>query len=171
MRRGGAPLTAPNGRGTYGRTHICCRPLDVRAVLERLAHDGAAFRIDFFLPSAPDMMRAAAPWLCRASTVLVNAAGHRVLQSVTGVAALPEIVVTDGPRAAQLWMSGEQAASAVPPTNPPNEATGVGDTLTGTFLALRSKGVPPAQALDRATTAAARRVCAPPLPVPAQRRA
>ncbi|AXI79071.1 PfkB family carbohydrate kinase [Peterkaempfera bronchialis] len=152
--------------------HVCCRrPLDTGAVLNRLVHHGAAFSVDFFLPSAEDMIRAATPWLSRAGTVFVNAAEYRLLRSITDTAALPHIVVTDGPRAARVWAFGQQVASVVPPPRPPREVSGAGDTLAGTFLAHRSQGAPPARALAEAVAAAACYVAAPSLPIPAPRRA
>ncbi|MFD7896952.1 carbohydrate kinase family protein [Streptomyces sp. NPDC059743] len=76
----------PNG--TY---HVCCRrPLDADAVLSRLALHGAAFSVDFFLPSAGEMIRAAARWLPKATTVFVNAAEYRLLNSVLDTADLRE---------------------------------------------------------------------------------
>ncbi|MGW3952897.1 PfkB family carbohydrate kinase [Streptomyces sp. NPDC004752] len=152
--------------------HLCCRrPLDVAAVLDRLVRHGAVFSVDFFLPSAEDMIRTAVPWLDQASTVFVNAAEYQLLRSNTDTAALPEIVVTDGPRTAQVWVFGQQAASVLPPPRPPREVSGAGDTLAGTFLAHRSRGATPAQALAEAAEAAAHFVTAPSLPIPAQRRA
>ncbi|MEV7087980.1 carbohydrate kinase family protein [Streptomyces sp. NPDC093085] len=149
--------------------HVCCRrPLDAAAVLGRLVRRGAAFSVDFFLPSAADMIRTAAPWLTKASTVFVNAAEYRLLRTATNTAALPEIVVTDGPRPARVWAFGRQTASVVPPSRPPHEVSGAGDTVAGTFLAHRSRGATPAQALTEATVAAAHFVAAPSLPIPAQ---
>ncbi|MEU7022776.1 carbohydrate kinase family protein [Streptomyces sp. NPDC046203] len=151
--------------------HVCCRrPLDAATVLDRLAEHGATFSIDFFLPSAKNMIRAVGPWLDRASTVFVNAAEHRLLQAVTDMAVLPEVVVTDGPRPAQVWALGRQVASVVPPPQSPIEVSGAGDTLAGTFLAHRSQGATPAQALAEAVEAAAHFVTTPPLRIPAQRR-
>ncbi|MER5970312.1 PfkB family carbohydrate kinase [Streptomyces sp. NPDC002055] len=154
--------------GTY---HVCCRrPLDVAAVLDQLVAKGADFSVDFFLPSAEEMIRAAAPWLPKATTLFVNAAEHQLLEQVIGSGALPEVVITDGPRAAVVHRFGRQVASAVPPPSPPREVSGAGDTLAGTFLAHRSQGATAAQALAEATAAAARYVAAPPLPIPAPRR-
>ncbi|AEW95194.1 MULTISPECIES: carbohydrate kinase family protein [Streptomycetaceae] len=152
--------------------HVCCRrPLDTAAVLDRLVHHGATFSVDFFLPSAHDMIQTATPWLNRANTVFVNAAEYRLLQAITDTAALPEVVVTDGPRPARVWAFGQQAASVLPPSRPPREVSGAGDTLAGTFLAHRSRGATLAQALTEAAEAAAHFVAAPSLPIPAQRSA
>ncbi|MEU3028002.1 carbohydrate kinase family protein [Streptomyces incarnatus] len=152
--------------------HVCCRrPLDTAAVLDRLVHRGATFSVDFFLPSAKDMIRSAAPWLNKTSTVFVNAAEYRLLQAFTDTAALPEVVVTDGPRPARVWAFGQQAASVVPPARTPREVSGAGDTVAGTFLAHRSRGATPAQALAEAAEAAVRFVTAQSFPIPAQRRA
>ncbi|MEU2133604.1 PfkB family carbohydrate kinase [Streptomyces sp. NPDC018352] len=150
--------------------HVCCRhPLDTAAVLGRLVHHGATFSADFFLPSAQDVIRTAVPWLDQANTVFVNAAEYRLLESLTDTAALPEVVVTDGPRPAKVWAFGRQTAAAVPPSRPPREVSGAGDTLAGTFLAHRSKGATSAQALAEAADAASRFVAAPSLSIPAQR--
>ncbi|MFI9626425.1 PfkB family carbohydrate kinase [Streptomyces sp. NPDC052042] len=155
-------------RGTY---HVCCRrPLDVAAVLDRLARDGTNFSVDFFLPSAEAMIRAAASWLPKATTLFVNAAEHRLLEQVINSRALPEVVITDGPRAAVVRRFGRLVASAVPPPHPAREVSGAGDTLAGTYLARRSQGATTAQALAEATAAAARYVAAPSLPIPAPRR-
>ncbi|MGW6775255.1 PfkB family carbohydrate kinase [Streptomyces sp. NPDC055037] len=155
-------------RGTY---HVCCRrPLDVAAMLGRLAGSAADFSMDFFLPSAEAMIRAAASWLPKATTLFVNAAEYRLLGQMIDSGRLPEVVITDGPRAAVVRRFGRQVASAVPPPHPPREVSGAGDTLAGTFLALRSQGATTAQALAEATAAAARYVAAPSLPIPAPRR-
>ncbi|WP_129839478.1 PfkB family carbohydrate kinase [Streptomyces sp. RFCAC02] len=155
-----------------GEYHVCCRhPLDAAAVLSRLTHHRATFSIDFFLTSAETMIRTAAPWLNQASALFVNAAEHRLLQSLADTTALPEVVVTDGPRPARVWSFGREAASVLPPSQPPREVSGAGDTLAGAFLAHRSRGATPTQALAEATEAAAHFVAAPPLPVPARPRA
>ncbi|GAA3168673.1 MULTISPECIES: PfkB family carbohydrate kinase [Streptomyces] len=155
-----------------GQYHVCCRrPLDAAAVLDQLVHRGATFSVDFFLPSAEDMIRLVAPWLNGASTVFVNAAEYRLLQAVTDAAALPEVVVTDGPRAARVLAFGRQTASVIPPSRAPREVSGAGDTVAGTFLAHRSRGATPARALAEAVEAAARFVAASSFPLPAQRRA
>ncbi|AXG82574.1 PfkB family carbohydrate kinase [Streptomyces paludis] len=155
-------------RGSY---HVCCRrPLDVAAVLGRLTKNAADFSVDFFLPSAEAMIRAAASWLPRATTLFVNTAEYRLLKQAIDCGTLPEIVVTDGPRAAVVRHFGRQVASAIPPPHLPREVSGAGDTLAGTFLAHRSQGATTAQALAEATAAAARYVAAPALPIPAPRR-
>ncbi|MGQ4487595.1 PfkB family carbohydrate kinase [Streptomyces sp. SAS_281] len=154
--------------GTY---HVCCRrPLDVAAVLGRLAAYGSGFSVDFFLPSAKDVIRVAIPWLPLATTLFVNAAEYRLLERGINCGALPEVVITDGPRTAMVHHFGRQVASAVPPPSPVREVSGAGDTLAGTFLAYRSQGATAAQALAEATSAAARYVSAPPHPIPAPRR-
>lgn len=155
-------------RHTY---HVCCRlPLNVATVLDRLGGNGTDFSVDFFLPSAEAMIRAAAPWLPKATTLFVNAAEYRLLEQVVDPTTLPEVILTDGPRAAAVHRFGQQVASSVPPPLPPREVSGAGDTLAGTFLAHRSQGAPTAQALTAATAAAARYVTAPSLPIPAPRR-
>ncbi|MFE6101264.1 carbohydrate kinase family protein [Streptomyces laurentii] len=151
--------------------HVCCRrPLDAAAVLGRLVHHGATFSVDFFLPSAENMIRRTAARLNRASTVFVNAAEYLLLLSIIDTSTLREVVVTDGPRPARVWALGRQIASVTPPPRSPNEVSGAGDTLAGTFLAHRSQGATPAEALAEAVDAAARFVAAPPYPIPAQRR-
>lgn len=151
--------------------HVCCRrPLDVAAVLGRLAQTPAAFSVDFFLPSAQEMIRAAAPWLPKATTLFVNAAEYRLLDRAVDCGTLPEVVVTDGPRAAVVRHLGLQVASSLPPPRAAHEVSGAGDTLAGTFLARRSRGATAAQALAEGTAAAARHIAAPSLPIPAPRR-
>lgn len=158
---------------TYPRAtfHVCCRrPLDVAAVLGLLAQTAADFSVDFFLPSAEAMIRAAAPWLPAATTLFVNAAEFQLLDQAVDCGTLPEVVVTDGPRAAVVRSFGHQVASAVPPPHAAQEVSGAGDTLAGTFLAHRLRGATTARALAEATAAAARYVAASPLPNPAPRR-
>ncbi|PCG88025.1 carbohydrate kinase family protein [Streptomyces sp. WZ.A104] len=151
--------------------HVCCRrPLEVPAVLGRLAEFAADFSVDFFLPSAEAMIRAAAPWLPKATTLFLNTAEYRLLDQVVDCGTLPEVVVTDGPRAAVVRGFGRRIASAVPPPQFPYEISGAGDTLAGTFLAHRSRGATATQALSEATAAASRYVAAPFLPIPAPRR-
>ncbi len=150
--------------------HVCCRrPLDVEAVLGRLAETTAQFSVDFFLPSAEAMIHAAAPWLPAATTLFVNAAEYRLLDQAVDCDTLSEVVVTDGPRAAVVRAFGRQVASAVPPPHPAHEVSGAGDTLAGTYLAHRSRGTTTARALAEATAAAARYVAVPSLPIPAPR--
>ncbi len=159
---------APAQHSTY---HVCCRrPLNVAPVLGRLAKHAADFSVDFFLPSAEEMIRAAAPWLPRASTLFVNATEYRLLEAVIDCGTLAEVIVSDGPRPAVVRCFGHQAALAIPPPHPPREVTGAGDTLAGTYLARRSLGATATQALTEATAAAARFVASPPLPIPAPRR-
>ncbi|MFI5743884.1 PfkB family carbohydrate kinase [Streptomyces anulatus] len=151
--------------------HVCCRrPLEVPAVLGRLAEFAADFSVDFFLPSAEAMIRAAAPWLPKTTTVFLNTAEYRLLEQVIDCGTLPEVVVTDGPQVAVVRSFGRQIASAVPPPQLPYEISGAGDTLAGTFLAHRSRGATAAQALVEATAAASRYVAASSLPIPAPRR-
>jgi sugar/nucleoside kinase (ribokinase family) len=116
-------------RHPHGHYHVCCRrPLDTAAVLDRLVHNGSPFSVDFFLPSAEEMIRSAAPWLTKANTVFVNAGEYRLLQALVDTAALPEVVVTDGPRAARVLALGQHAASVVPPSRSAREVSGAGDT-------------------------------------------
>lgn len=150
--------------------HVCCRrPLDVEAVLDRLVDITARFSLDFFLPSAAAMIRAAAPWLPKATTLFVNAAEYQLLDQAVDCGTLPEVVVTDGPRTAAVHAFGRQVASAVPPSRTAHEVSGAGDTLAGTYLARRSRGATITQALAEATAAAAQHVATPSLPIPAPR--
>ncbi|WP_312866212.1 carbohydrate kinase family protein [Streptomyces boluensis] len=151
--------------------HVCCRrPLDVEAVLAQLAQTTAQFSVDFFLPSAEAMIRAAAPWLSAAGTLFVNASEYLLLDQAVDCDTLREVVVTDGPRAAVVHSFGRRVASAVPPPRYAHEVSGAGDTLAGTYLAHRLRGATIAQALAEATAAAARYVAAPSIPIPAPRR-
>jgi sugar/nucleoside kinase (ribokinase family) len=153
--------------GSDAACHVCCRrPLDVAAVLAELTTRDAAFSVDFFLPSAHDMIRRAAPWVPRAATVFVNAAEYRLLSAAMDTARLPEVVITDGPRATRVLRFGLGAARVTPPLREPRNVVGAGDTLAGTFLAHRLRGVPPGQALASAVAAAAEHVAAPRLPLP-----
>jgi sugar/nucleoside kinase (ribokinase family) len=156
--------------GSDAACHVCCRrPLDAAAVLAELTTRDAAFSVDFFLPSAHDMVRRAAPWLPRAATVFVNAAEYRLLSAAVDTARLPEVVITDGPRAARVLRFGLEAACVTPPSREPRDVVGAGDTLAGTFLAHRLRGVPPGQALSHAAATAAEYVAAPPVPLPSPR--
>ncbi|MBP2400730.1 PfkB family carbohydrate kinase [Streptomyces syringium] len=150
--------------------HLCCRrPLDVPALLTALTTGDTDFSIDFFLPSAPEMIQAARPWLSRAATVFVNAAEHQLLTQVASPADLKEIVVTDGPGTARILHHGLQTATSRPPVTADGEVTGAGDTFAGTFLALQAQGAAPRTALAGATLAAADQLSAPPLPIPGPR--
>ncbi|MFD7896953.1 PfkB family carbohydrate kinase [Streptomyces sp. NPDC059743] len=64
---------------------------------------------------------------------------------------------------------GRLTASVLPPPRSTREVTGAGDTLAGTFLALRAYGATPREALTGGVAAAAEYVSAPPLPIPAPR--
>ncbi|MFE0132351.1 PfkB family carbohydrate kinase [Streptomyces sp. NPDC059037] len=151
--------------------HLCCRrPLRVSALLHALDSCSAQFSLDFFLPSAEQMMCEAAPWLTSATTVFVNAAEHRLLARVVAVADLPEVVITDGPSPVRVYRWGELAATTYPPDRVFGEVTGAGDTLAGTYLAHRTHGATPEIALPAAAAAAAAHVSAPPIPIPAPRR-
>ncbi|NJP43138.1 PfkB family carbohydrate kinase [Actinacidiphila epipremni] len=160
---------ARSAGGTY---HVCCRrPLGVRTVLAELARRRADFSLDFYLPSAAPLIREALPWLAEASTVFVNAAEYQALRGLVDVSHLQEVVITDGPRTARVLESGRAVAEARPPTRAARDVTGAGDTLAGTYRAQRDQGATAQQALARAVFAAAEHVIAPPLPIPAPRRA
>ena len=152
--------------------HVCCRrPLGVRAVLAELTRRRADFSLDFYLPSATALIREAHPWLPDASTVFVNAAEYQALRGLADVTRLQEVVITDGCRMARVLESGRVVAEARPPTRSARDVTGAGDTLAGTYRAQRTQGATAEQALARAVFAAAEHVTAPPLPIPAPRRA
>lgn len=152
--------------------HVCCRrPLDVGAVLAELAGRDADFSVDFYLPSAEPLIRTALPWLPTASTVFVNAAEHEILRDLMDPTFLREVVVTDGARTARVLEFGRVAAEVRPPVRSARDVTGAGDTLAGTYRAHRARGVTVQHALVRAVAAATEHVTAPPLPIPAPRRA
>ncbi|MFB7599819.1 carbohydrate kinase family protein [Streptomyces sp. NPDC056160] len=154
--------------------HVSCRhPLDVPAVLHALTEHGRVFSLDFHLPSAPQLIPAAAPWLHHATTIFVNAQEHALLTRHTGSPSpCPETVITDGPRPARVLLHGHLPRSAAPAAVPTvRQITGAGDTLAGTYLAHRARHLPPAAALDRAVHAATRHTTRLPLIIPAPRRA
>jgi sugar/nucleoside kinase (ribokinase family) len=159
-------------RSAAGAYHVCCRrPLGARTVLAELTRRRADFSLDFYLPSAAPMIQEALPWLTDASTVFVNAVEYQVLRGLADVACLREVVITDGPRTARVLESGRVVAEVRPPTRAARDVTGAGDTLAGTYLAPRARGATTKTALARAVFAAAEHVTAPPLPIPAPRRA
>ncbi|WP_328437569.1 PfkB family carbohydrate kinase [Streptomyces sp. NBC_00444] len=144
--------------------HVCCRrPLNVPAVLGILADLDIPFSVDFFLPSAPDLVTEAAPWLPRASWIFVNAHEYPLLESALDTHQLQGVVVTDGPHAVQLMRRGRPVAEVAPPATAPAEVVGAGDTLSGTYLAHLSRGDGLPAALEAAVVAASRHITAPPL--------
>lgn len=146
--------------------HVSCRqPLDVPAVLAELTAQGARFSVDFHLPSAGQLVRAAEPWLRNATTVFVNAEEYAILTAVTGRHPCGEVVVSDGPRNAAVRRFGHPVHEIVPPRVPVRQITGAGDTLAGTYLACRARRLPPAQALRRAVFAASMHTTHRPLTV------
>lgn len=139
--------------GQHNQHHVCCRhPLDVAAVLERLA--GCSFSVDFYVSSASTLVVDAAPFLTGASLIFVNAAEAERLADVMDIARLPAVVISDGSRTAQLLRYGRAVAEAEPDVVKPVEVTGAGDTLAGTFLAHRASGCDDQQALRPAVAAA-----------------
>ncbi|MFF4189100.1 PfkB family carbohydrate kinase [Streptomyces sp. NPDC001691] len=158
------------------RYHVCCRrPLDVPRILQALTAREARFSADFFLPSADYMIRAAAPWLRRADMVFVNAEEYRLLARplteatntdagrhvlADTAAALPGVVITDGPHPVRLLRHGRQVTSVYPPRVAAVEVTGAGDTLAGTFLARVLLGDGDTAALKAAARAASRHTTA-----------
>ncbi|KIF69491.1 hypothetical protein HY68_14360 [Streptomyces sp. AcH 505] len=164
------------------RYHVCCRrPLDVPVVLRTLTRCAARFSIDFFLPSATQLIPAAAPWLSHADVIFTNAVEHRLLEQVMRRTAteqnpsaeqttsvLRSVVVTDGARPVRWFRHGRLQESCTPPDARPVEVTGAGDTLAGHLLARTLHGDSPAAALRSAVHAATRHTAAPrPVPGPA----
>ncbi|MEU2772470.1 carbohydrate kinase family protein [Streptomyces sp. NPDC007162] len=160
-------------RYPHAAFHVSCRhPLHVPAVLSTLAARGCSYSLDFHLPSAPHLIPAAAPWLRQAATIFVNAEEHALLTLTAGPRPGPEVVISDGPRPARVVLNGR----ALPPVTPPalptvRQITGAGDTLAGTYLAHRARGLPAPAALTRAVQAASRHTAHMPLTLPAPRRA
>ncbi|MFI0242827.1 PfkB family carbohydrate kinase [Streptomyces sp. NPDC016845] len=153
--------------------HISCRhPLHVAAVLPALAARGCPFSLDFHLPSAPQLIPAAAPWLHQATTIFVNAEEHTVLTLHAAPRSCREIVISDGPRPARAVLNGRALPPVTPPVQPTvRQITGAGDTLAGTYLAHRTRGVPPPAALTHAVQAASHHIAHTPLTLPAPRSA
>ncbi|MFF0041639.1 carbohydrate kinase family protein [Streptomyces mirabilis] len=151
--------------------HISCRhPLDVPGVLASLTERGCSFSLDFHLPSAPQLIPAATPWLRHATTIFVNAEEHALLTHHAGLRPCPETVVTDGPRPARVVLHGRAQRPVTPPAVAVvRQITGAGDTLAGTYLAHRARHLPPDAALDRAVQAASRHTAHMPLTFPAPR--
>ncbi|MFJ8158745.1 carbohydrate kinase family protein [Streptomyces sp. NPDC094468] len=153
--------------------HVSCRhPLDVPAILQALTEHDCLFSLDFHLPSAPQLIPAATPWLHHATTIFVNAQEYALLAHHAGPRPCPETVITDGPRPARVLLHGH-APHLLAPAAVSNvrQITGAGDTLAGTYLAHRTRRLPPAAALDLAVHAATRHTAQFPLTFPAPRRA
>ncbi|MGH3819057.1 MAG: carbohydrate kinase family protein [Pseudonocardiaceae bacterium] len=145
-----------------GPYHVCCRrPLDIAKVLNVLVHAATPFSLDFFLPSAAESITAAASALPMAHVVFVNAAEYDLLTNAVPTRHLREVLVTDGPRPAQLICSGRCVAQILPPQVATVDVTGSGDTLAGTFLAARAAGLDGAVALEWAVCAASRHAASP----------
>ncbi|MEV5676572.1 carbohydrate kinase family protein [Streptomyces sp. NPDC052179] len=147
--------------------HLCCRrPLDVARLLDVLVSRAGRFSVDFFLPSAQELIPRAVPWLHRAVTVFVNLSEYRLLAEAVDISALPELVITDGPRGARVLVHGAPKAASAPPVPVDGEVTGAGDTLAGTYLARRHAGADPDIALSAGVAAASAHIRSLPLPVP-----
>lgn len=152
--------------GQHSSYHVCCRrPLDVPAVLGRLACNGLEFSTDFHLASAGDLIAAAVPFLPRAAAVFVNAAEFATLKTLIDPAHVAAVVVSDGPREAIVLRRGNPTAAIRPPDSCPVEVTGAGDTLAGVFLAGMARGLGDRDALQASVTAASQSVRAPGLAI------
>jgi sugar/nucleoside kinase (ribokinase family) len=137
--------------------HVACRrPLDTSRILPCLAAARSLFSVDFHLASAEEQIAAAAAVLAQAAVVFLNADEHRVLLRNVNPETLAAVVVSDGPREVILWHYGNPVAAVVPPQISVTEATGAGDTLAGTFLALTAQGMSDVDALTAAVNAASR---------------
>lgn len=146
----------------FDHWHVACRrPLDAARILRGLTAAGASFSVDFHLPSADDLIPATAAWLPPAGIVFVNAAEHQILHKHLDTAALPALMISNGPEETILLRHGAPAASAIPPTVTAREVTGAGDTLAGTFLALIQQGATDQTALTAAVAAASRHAASP----------
>ena len=155
--------------GRHQSYHVCCRrPLDVAVVLGHLVGAGIPFSVDFHLASAAVIMPAADTVIAHARVVFVNAAEFAVLRRVTDPGRLRMIVISDGPRPVMMLRSGRVVASIIPPEASVIEVTGAGDTLAGTFLAARARGLDDQPALEAAVSAAAEAVSGPGLVIAAQ---
>lgn len=142
--------------------HVCCRrPLDIARVLNVLVHAMPPFSLDFFLPSAAESITAAADALPMAHVVFVNAAEYDLLTDALPTHGLRDVLVTDGPRPAQLIRSGRCIARVPPPQVATIDVTGCGDTMAGTFLAARTAGLNDGVALEWAVRAASRHAALP----------
>ena len=155
--------------GRHQSYHVCCRrPLDVAAVLSRLTGAGIPFSIDFHLASAAVNVPAADAAIAHARAVFVNTAEYAALRRVTDPGRLRRVVISDGPRPVIMVRSGQVVASVLPPEANVIEITGAGDTLAGTFLAARARGLGDQAALEAAVSAATEAVCDPGLVIAAQ---
>jgi sugar/nucleoside kinase (ribokinase family) len=148
--------------GRHVRYHVCCRrPLNVRAVLDRLTRHQLPFSADFHLASAGNLIREAAPFLPHATAVFVNTSEFAMLEKLTDPSRLAAVIVSDGPATATLLRCGQITATAEPPPTEATEVTGAGDALAGTFLACIIGGASDDSALESAVTAASRSVQEP----------
>jgi sugar/nucleoside kinase (ribokinase family) len=155
--------------GRHQSYHVCCRrPLDVAVVLGRLAGAGTPFSIDFHLASAAVNVPAADAAIAHARAVFVNTAEYAALRRVTDPERLRRVVISDGPRPVIIVRYGQVVASVLPPEANVIEVTGAGDTLAGTFLAARARGLGDQAALEAAVSAATEAVCDPGLVIAAQ---
>jgi sugar/nucleoside kinase (ribokinase family) len=154
--------------GRHRNYHVCCRrPLDVPVVLGRLVSAGIPFSVDFHLASAAVVMPTADAAIAHASVVFVNAAEFATLSEITDPRRLKAVVISDGSRPVVMLRSGRVVASVLPPDASVIEVTGAGDTLAGTFLAARARGLGDQPALEAAVGAAAEAVAGPGLVIPA----
>jgi sugar/nucleoside kinase (ribokinase family) len=155
--------------GRHRSYHVCCRrPLDVPVVLGRLVGARIPFSVDFHLASAAVTMPAADAAIAHASVVFVNAAEFTTMGQVTDPARLKAVVISDGPRPVSMLRFGRIVASVLPPDASVIEVTGAGDTLAGTFLGARARGLGDQPALEAAVSAASEAVSAPGLVITAR---
>jgi len=155
--------------GRHRSYHVCCRrPLDVAVILGRLASAGMPFSIDFHLASAAAIMPAADAAIAHARVVFVNIVEYAALRRVTDSRWLRRVVISDGPRPVIMVRYGQVVASVLPPEASVIEVTGAGDTLAGTFLAARARGLGDQAALEAAVSAATEAVSDPGLVIAAQ---
>lgn len=139
------------------RAGLASRPLSV------VGHELEVIRLDFFLPSAANSIAAAENALPMAHLVFVNAAEYELLTDAIPARDLQEVLVTDGPRPAQLFRSGRYITRATPPRVTTVDVTGSGDTLAGAFLAARATGLDDTGALECAVRAASAHAASPAL--------
>ncbi|MEU3183035.1 carbohydrate kinase family protein [Streptomyces sp. NPDC006923] len=143
--------------------HVCCRhPLDAAPVLQALSACGSSFSVDFIVSSIEHTLARTAHLLPHADIVFTNADEYRVLARQVDISSLRTVIVSNGPQAVHLLEQGRDVLTVMPPTAAPEEVTGAGDTLAGTFLAHRIAGHDDRTALRAAVAAASAHVLVSP---------